>query len=59
MALGSALLDLYSDYYFVGNSRPRVFRLEKDQAIINRYGFNSQGMAEVGPSAINYCNESF
>ena len=26
-----------------GNPRPRVFRLEADEAVINRYGFNSQG----------------
>ncbi|XP_031572269.1 dihydroorotate dehydrogenase (quinone), mitochondrial-like [Actinia tenebrosa] len=26
-----------------GNQKPRVFRLNEDKAIINRYGFNSQG----------------
>ena len=26
-----------------GNSKPRVFRLPEDQAVINRYGFNSEG----------------
>jgi len=26
-----------------GNPRPRVFRLPEDHAIINRYGFNSDG----------------
>ncbi len=26
-----------------GNPTPRVFRLEEDHAIINRYGFNSDG----------------
>ena len=31
-----------------GNPRPRVFRLPRDRAVINRYGFNSQGMAKVG-----------
>ncbi|XP_004704630.1 dihydroorotate dehydrogenase (quinone), mitochondrial [Echinops telfairi] len=30
-----------------GNPRPRVFRLPKDQAIINRYGFNSHGVSVV------------
>lgn len=30
-----------------GNARPRVFRLEEDRAIINRYGFNSEGLAAV------------
>ncbi|VAW12756.1 Dihydroorotate dehydrogenase (quinone) [hydrothermal vent metagenome] len=28
-----------------GNPRPRVFRLVKDKAIINRFGFNSRGHA--------------
>ena len=27
-----------------GNPRPRVFRLPEDDAVINRYGFNSKGM---------------
>ncbi len=26
-----------------GNDRPRVFRLNEDEAVINRYGFNSDG----------------
>lgn len=26
-----------------GNDKPRVFRLEEDMAVINRYGFNSDG----------------
>ncbi|XP_029310236.1 dihydroorotate dehydrogenase (quinone), mitochondrial isoform X1 [Cottoperca gobio] len=30
-----------------GNPKPRVFRLTTDHAIINRYGFNSCGLAEV------------
>lgn len=30
-----------------GNSKPRAFRLTKDRAVINRYGFNSQGAAVV------------
>ncbi|KAK1890701.1 Dihydroorotate dehydrogenase (quinone) mitochondrial [Dissostichus eleginoides] len=30
-----------------GNPKPRVFRLTTDQAIINRYGFNSCGLAEA------------
>lgn len=28
-----------------GNDKPRLFRLPKDQAIINRMGFNNQGIA--------------
>ena len=27
-----------------GNARPRVFRLPEDEGVINRYGFNGQGM---------------
>ena len=30
-----------------GNPKPRVFRLKEDQAVINRYGFNSQGHVVV------------
>ncbi|NNM75221.1 quinone-dependent dihydroorotate dehydrogenase [Enterovirga aerilata] len=27
-----------------GNPRPRLFRLSEDEAVINRYGFNSEGL---------------
>jgi dihydroorotate dehydrogenase len=30
-----------------GNDKPRLFRLKKDKAIINRMGFNNNGMAEA------------
>ena len=30
-----------------GNPRPRVFRLREDRAVINRYGFNSDGLIAV------------
>lgn len=30
-----------------GNPRPRLFRLEHDRAVINRMGFNNQGLAAV------------
>ncbi|CAG9562744.1 unnamed protein product [Danaus chrysippus] len=30
-----------------GNPKPRVFRLPEDSAVINRYGFNSEGRDEV------------
>lgn len=30
-----------------GNPKPRVFRLDSDEAVINRYGFNSQGHLTV------------
>lgn len=32
-----------------GNPRPRLFRLNVDQAVINRFGFNSEGEAAVLP----------
>ena len=31
-----------------GNPRPRLFRLQRDRAVINRFGFNSVGAEEVG-----------
>src|SRR3954451_1853537 len=30
-----------------GNSRPRLFRLDPDEGIINRFGFNSDGLEAV------------
>ncbi|XP_075975457.1 dihydroorotate dehydrogenase 2 [Anticarsia gemmatalis] len=30
-----------------GNPKPRVFRLPEDKAVINRYGFNSEGFDKV------------
>jgi dihydroorotate dehydrogenase len=30
-----------------GNPRPRIFRLERDEAVVNRLGFNSDGAATV------------
>jgi dihydroorotate dehydrogenase len=30
-----------------GNSPPRLFRLEADRAVINRFGFNNQGLEEA------------
>lgn len=31
-----------------GNPRPRVFRLPEDAAVINRFGFNNDGMEAIG-----------
>jgi len=33
----------------LGNPRPRLFRLSEDRAIINRFGFNNQGMEAIAP----------
>ncbi len=30
-----------------GNDRPRVFRLRHDRAVINRYGFNNEGLEKI------------
>lgn len=32
----------------LGNARPRVFRLREDAAVINRYGFNNDGLDVIG-----------
>ena len=37
-----------------GNPQPRMFRLPQDAAIINRYGFNSQGAAVVAQNLQAY-----
>ncbi len=31
-----------------GNARPRLFRLDQDRAVINRFGFNNDGMQAIG-----------
>ncbi len=31
-----------------GNPRPRLFRLAEDRAVINRFGFNNDGMEAIG-----------
>ncbi len=37
-----------------GNPKPRVFRLPEDEAFINRYGFNSDGMEAVASRLLKY-----
>ena len=37
-----------------GNPKPRVFRLNEDQAIINRNGFNNIGMIEARKNLVEY-----
>jgi dihydroorotate dehydrogenase len=39
-----------------GNPYPRVFRLPEDQAVINRYGFNSHGLDRVANNMIDFQN---
>lgn len=40
-----------------GNEKPRVFRLVEDRAVINRYGFNSHGLATVSQRLANLKEE--
>ena len=37
----------------VGNPKPRLFRLPRDRAVINRMGFNNQGMAAAAGRLVN------
>jgi dihydroorotate dehydrogenase len=37
-----------------GNERPRMFRLPEDQAVINRFGLNSEGMDAVEARIIEF-----
>lgn len=37
-----------------GNDKPRLFRLKKDEAIINRMGFNNQGVDALVARLINF-----
>ncbi len=37
-----------------GNSKPRVFRLSEDKAIINRLGFNNKGIKKVKKNLVKY-----
>jgi len=37
-----------------GNPKPRMFRLNHDKGVINRYGFNSHGADEVAENLQNY-----
>ncbi len=38
----------------IGNSKPRVFRLSEDKAIINSLGFNNKGIKKVKKNLIKY-----
>ena len=43
----------------LGNPKPRVFRLEKDQALINRLGFNNDGSEVVSKRISNNQPDGF
>ena len=36
----------------IGNSKPRLFRLPEEEALINRMGFNNKGMSYVSKTAL-------
>ena len=40
----------------LGNPKPRIFRLEKDQALINRLGFNNDGLEIVSQRILDNPN---
>jgi len=42
-----------------GNPKPRVFRLEKDKALINRLGFNNDGIEVVSERLRNAMSDEF
>lgn len=41
-----------------GNSKPRIFRLKRDQAVINRLGFNNQGAEQVSHNLASRNNQT-
>ena len=43
----------------MGNPKPRIFRLEKDQALINRLGFNNHGSETVSKRISNNHPDGF
>jgi len=43
----------------LGNPKPRIFRLEKDQALINRLGFNNHGSETVSRRISNNLPDGF
>lgn len=47
LGFGFVEIGSVTPFHQAGNERPRVFRLEPDEAIINRYGFNSDGHEKV------------
>lgn len=47
LGFGYAELGTVTLHAQLGNPRPRLFRLPRDQAVINRMGFNNQGAAQL------------
>ncbi|WP_387691470.1 quinone-dependent dihydroorotate dehydrogenase [Photorhabdus sp. RM71S] len=42
-----------------GNSKPRLFRLKENRAIVNRYGFNSKGIGYVEKRLVGRSRDDF
>ena len=47
LGFGHTEIGTVTPYPQSGNKKPRVFRLNKDKAIINRYGFNNDGVKDI------------
>ena len=47
LGFGSVEIGTVTPLPQVGNDKPRLFRLPKDKALINRMGFNNEGVAAV------------
>jgi dihydroorotate dehydrogenase len=47
LGFGSVEVGTVTPYPQPGNDRPRLFRLREDEAMVNRMGFNGQGMERV------------
>ena len=43
----------------LGNPKPRIFRLEKDQALINRLGFNNHGLETISKRILDNAPDGF
>jgi len=41
-----------------GNPKPRLFRLNEDKAVINRFGFNNDGMQAIGRRLVQYTGDA-
>jgi dihydroorotate dehydrogenase len=54
MGFGYAELGTVTWHPQPGNPRPRLFRLPRDQAAINRMGFNNQGAAQLAERLQHY-----
>ena len=54
MGFGYAELGTVTFYAQSGNPKPRLFRLPKDQAAINRMGFNNQGASQLADRLKGY-----